>query len=136
MADLDHTLEAGLAARLPAEVRRLLETRVPRSPDYQFNYGILSGLTFALRLLKAAPCTPEQEREALAEAIAVTKSRIAQQEEAMLPELYARAKKEFTADQLAEYANMDEKDMIPSDQFLRELEQILREEDSSNGEVR
>ena len=47
---------------------------------------------------------------------------------ATLRQIYAIAKREFTAADLAEYLQDDEESMVPAEQLLAELEAIHREE--------
>src|SRR5579884_1530810 len=92
------------ADQLPGEVKRLLGQGLPNGASAEYDHGILAGLQFALRLLEAAPLTPEQARTALAAAAGNKKAQVDARNQAELPEVYARLRAEFTAADLAEYA--------------------------------
>jgi len=123
------------ADQLPGEVKRLLGQGLPNGASAEYDHGILAGLQFALRLLEAAPLTPEQARTALAAAAGNKKAQVDARNQAELPEVYARLRAEFTAADLAEYANTDQTGMVPSDQLLAELEAIVARGESGNGAV-
>jgi hypothetical protein len=130
VGEVKHVLDPGLAARLPPEMRRLLETRVPNGPTWGYNLAVQAGLRFALRLLSAAPCTIEQVREALAEAVKVMEVRLAEQEKEELPKIYAKHRQELTVDQLVEYLNFDPNEKgVPLEDIIREFEALQAEEE-------
>jgi len=126
MSFMPHQLDPARAARLPERPSALLETRLPFAKGYEHNYGFLIGLQFALELMEAAPCSFEQAREAVAEAVKLTATRLDQQLADCQPELAAelqigRLTHELIAQCETRYPGHP--NYVPLDDLIRELEE-------------
>jgi hypothetical protein len=135
MADVPAVIDPARVSRLPERARRLVERHVPRAATPEYTRGIRDGLEFALRLLREGRCSTEQADEALEEAAAQTRARLAPLEEEETRAFLAKYKAEHsqpTAEDLAFWNNLDKHPWVPARQLVPELEDAVRREADSD----